>query len=50
MDAALLSAAGAETVIMGATGAGAHAKEEWVELASVHQLAQCLAEAALRYC
>jgi len=50
MDAALLSAAGAETVIMGATGAGAHAKEEWVELASVHQLARCLAEAALRYC
>jgi acetylornithine deacetylase len=50
MDAALLSAAGTETVVMGATGAGAHAKEEWVELASVHQLAQCLAEAALRYC
>jgi acetylornithine deacetylase len=50
MDAALLAAAGAETVVMGATGAGAHAKEEWVDLASVHQLARCLAEAALRYC
>jgi acetylornithine deacetylase len=50
MDAALLAAAGAETVVMGATGAGAHAKEEWVELASVHQLARCLAEAAVRYC
>jgi acetylornithine deacetylase len=50
MDAALLAAAGAETVVMGATGAGAHAKEEWVDLASVHQLAQCLAEAAVRYC
>jgi len=50
MDAALLSAAGTETVVMGATGAGAHAKEEWVDLASVRQLAQCLAEAALRYC
>jgi acetylornithine deacetylase len=50
MDAALLAAAGTETVVMGATGAGAHAKEEWVELASVHQLARCLAEAALRYC
>ncbi len=49
MDAALLAAAGAETVVMGATGAGAHAKEEWVDLASVHQLAQCLAEAAVRY-
>ena len=50
MDAALLAAAGAETVVMGATGAGAHAKEEWVDLASVHQLARCLAEAAVRYC
>jgi acetylornithine deacetylase len=50
MDAALLAAAGAETVVMGATGAGAHAKEEWVELASVHQLARCLAEAAVRFC
>jgi len=49
MDAALLAAAGAETVVMGATGAGAHAREEWVDLASVHQLAQCLAEAAIRY-
>jgi acetylornithine deacetylase len=50
MDAALLAGAGAETVVMGATGAGAHATEEWVELASVHQLAACLAEAAVRYC
>jgi acetylornithine deacetylase len=50
MDAALLSDAGAETVVMGATGAGAHAKEEWVDLASVHQLTRCLAEAAIRYC
>ena len=50
MDAALLADAGAETVVMGATGAGAHAKEEWVDVASVHQLAQCLAEAAIRYC
>jgi acetylornithine deacetylase len=49
MDAALLADAGAETVVMGAIGAGAHAKEEWVDLASVHQLAQCLAEAAVRY-
>ena len=50
MDAALLAAAGSETVVMGAAGAGAHANEEWVDLASVHQLAQCLAEAAVRYC
>jgi len=50
MDAALLAAAGAETVVMGAAGAGAHATEEWVDLASVHQLAQCLAAAAVLYC
>jgi len=50
MDAALLADAGAETVVMGATGGGAHAKEEWVELASVHQLARCLADAAVLYC
>ena len=50
MDAALLAGAGAETVVFGATGEGAHAKEEWVDLASVHQLARCLAESAVRYC
>jgi len=50
MDAALLAAAGVETVVMGATGAGAHAKEEWVEVSSVERLAACLAEAAVRYC
>lgn len=50
MDAALLSAAGTETVVFGAAGAGAHAKEEWADLESVHRLAACLVEAALRYC
>ena len=50
MDAALLQAAGVETVVFGATGAGAHADVEWVELASVESLAGILAEAALDYC
>ncbi|MCX6552507.1 MAG: M20/M25/M40 family metallo-hydrolase [Acidobacteria bacterium] len=50
MDAALLAAAGVETVVMGAAGAGAHAKEEWVDLESVTRLAACLAAAAIRYC
>jgi acetylornithine deacetylase len=50
MDSALLAAAGVETVVMGPAGAGAHAQEEWVELESVVQLAQVLAETALRYC
>jgi acetylornithine deacetylase len=50
MDAALLQAAGIETVVCGATGAGAHADEEWVDVESVVKLAEILAEAALDYC
>jgi acetylornithine deacetylase len=50
MDAALLQAAGIETVVCGVSGAGAHAAVEWVELESVFQLAEILAEAAIRYC
>jgi acetylornithine deacetylase len=50
MDAALLAAAGVETVVFGATGAGAHADVEWVELESVEKLAEILAGAAVGYC
>jgi acetylornithine deacetylase len=50
MDAALLAAAGVETVVIGPAGGGAHAHEEWVELDSVEALAQILAETALQYC
>ena len=50
MDAALLQAAGVETVVCGAAGAGAHSAEEWVDLESVAQLAEILAEAAIDYC
>jgi acetylornithine deacetylase len=50
MDAALLSAAGTETVVFGPSGAGAHAAEEWVELESVYRTAEVLAETARRYC
>jgi len=50
MDAALLQAAGVETVVFGAAGAGAHADVEWVELESVEKLTEILAEAALAYC
>jgi acetylornithine deacetylase len=49
MDSALLSAAGAETVVFGPTGAGAHAMEEWVDVESVVQTAEVLAGAALEY-
>jgi acetylornithine deacetylase len=50
MDAALLQAAGVETVVCGASGAGAHADVEWVDVESVIQLAEILAEAAVDYC
>jgi len=49
-DAALLAAAGVETVMIGPSGAGAHAAEEWVELQSLVDLAQILAETAVEYC
>ena len=50
MDAALLQAAGVETVVCGAAGAGAHADVEWVDLESVFKLAEILAETAVDYC
>lgn len=50
MDSALLAAAGVETVVIGPTGAGAHAAEEWVDVESVVQLAAILAEAVVAYC
>jgi len=50
MDAALLQAAGIETVVMGPAGGGAHAAVEWVEMESVAQMAAILAEAAIEYC
>ncbi|MBT3336349.1 MAG: ArgE/DapE family deacylase [Anaerolineae bacterium] len=49
-DAALLSDAGMETVLLGPIGFGLHSAEEWVEMASVVDLAYVLAEAAIRYC
>ena len=49
-DAALLAGAGIETVLIGPTGAGLHSAEEWVDLQSVYDLAQILAETAVEYC
>jgi len=50
MDAALLAAAGVETVVMGPTGAGEHSIEEWVDLDSVVQMAEIFARTAIDYC
>ena len=49
-DAALLSAAGMETVLIGPTGAGLHSAEEWVDVQSVIDLAVILAGTAMDYC
>ena len=49
-DAALLAEAGTETVVLGPKGAGLHTTEEWVDLASVAQLAEVLVHTARRYC
>ena len=49
-DAALISNAGAETVLLGPKGYGLHSAEEWVEMESVIDLAYVLAETAIKYC
>lgn len=49
-DAAILAAAGIDTVLMGPVGAGLHSDEEWVEVQSVLDLAQILAETAVEFC
>ena len=49
MDSALLGEAGIDTVVMGPAGAGAHAREEWVDLESVSSLAHILAQTVMNY-
>ena len=50
MDAALLSEVGIDTVVVGPSGAGAHALEEWVDLASIGKVADILTAAAREFC
>jgi acetylornithine deacetylase len=50
MDAAFTSAAGIPTVVFGPDGAGAHALEEWVDLASVRTCAEVLLATAEAFC
>ena len=49
-DAALLAEAGIDTVLLGPVGQGLHSAEEWVDLASVHDLAAILVATAVDYC
>jgi acetylornithine deacetylase len=50
MDSALLSAAGIPTVIVGPDGEGAHADEEWVDLASAQMAAEALSGIVRSFC
>ena len=49
-DAALLSAAGIPSVLLGPSGSGAHADEEWVDLASVRTCAELYLATAREFC
>lgn len=49
-DAASLAEAGIPTVLFGPVGAGAHAAEEWVDLASVRACADVYVATALAFC
>lgn len=49
-DAASLSAAGIPTVLLGPVGEGAHATDEWVDLASVESCAEVYLQTAFRFC
>ncbi len=49
-DAAFIAAAGIPTVMFGASGAGAHAAEEWVSVADSVIVTQVLTAAARHLC
>jgi acetylornithine deacetylase len=49
-DSALLAAAGIPTVLFGPVGEGAHAVEEWVDLASVERCAEIYTAVATELC
>ncbi len=49
-DAAILSDAGIETVILGPTGEGLHTEEEWVDINSLCDLTKILTEITINFC
>lgn len=49
-DAALIAEAGVPTVLFGPVGAGAHAAEEWVDLASLERVRDVVLRTALEWC
>lgn len=49
-DSAIFGDAGIDTVILGPAGGGIHEDVEWVELDSVHRLAEILYRTAINFC
>jgi acetylornithine deacetylase len=49
-DAAILSAAGIPSVLFGPSGSGAHAVEEWVDMASVRACSDIYLATAMEFC
>jgi len=49
-DAALLSEAGIDTILFGPKGGGLHSEVEWVDIQSVVDLAEILANTAVNFC
>jgi acetylornithine deacetylase len=49
-DATFLRAAGADTIVFGPSGLGAHEDEEWVDIASVETTTRVFRDVALAYC
>jgi acetylornithine deacetylase len=49
-DAALIAEAGIPTVLFGPVGAGAHAAEEWVDLASLERVRDVVLRLAIEWC
>jgi acetylornithine deacetylase len=49
-DAQLFDAAGIPSVLFGPSGAGLHAAEEWVDIASVEAVADVLEAVAEAFC
>ncbi len=49
-DSALLAERGMETVVFGPKGEGIHSNEEWVDIQSVVDFAEIIAQIAIQYC
>lgn len=49
-DCALLAAAGIPCLLFGVSGGGAHADEEWADIAALHQVTDVLTGTVTDFC